>query len=117
MSHCRGAEVARDPRQWALVTMSGTYGGRRNGWKQTISPTSADPGGTIVCMRATINVSDTLAGASASLIGEGLRSVPARAEETAPIEPLPAYGDPHGHALVDLADRDALWSALDTTTV
>lgn len=78
----------------------------------------------VVCMRATINVPDALAEAAkararaegrtfTSLIEEGLRSVLARAEEPAPIEPLPAYGDPAGRPLVDLADRDALWSALD----
>jgi hypothetical protein len=78
----------------------------------------------VVCVRATINLPDALAEAAkararaegrtfTSLIEEGLRSVLSRADEPAPSEPLPAYGDPHGRTLVDLADRDALWSALD----
>ena len=27
-------------------------------------------------------------------------------------EPLPSYGDPRDRPLIDLADRDALWTAL-----
>jgi hypothetical protein len=78
----------------------------------------------VVCMRATINLPDALAEAAkararaegrtfTSLIEEGLRTVLSRPDEPAPISPLPAYGDPRGRVLVDLADRDALWSALD----
>lgn len=80
--------------------------------------------GMLVCMRATINLPDSLAEAAkeraraegrtfTSLVEEGLRSVLARTEQTAHAEPLPAYGDPHGRLLVDIADRDALWAALD----
>lgn len=80
--------------------------------------------GMVVCMRATINLPDSLADAAkararaegrtfTSLIEEGLRSVLSHADEPTPIEPLPAYGDPQGRLLVDLSDRDALWSALD----
>jgi hypothetical protein len=78
----------------------------------------------VVCMRATINLPDALAEAAkararaegrtfTSLVEEGLRSVLSHADEPAPIEPLPAYGEPGGRLLIDLADRDALWSALD----
>lgn len=78
----------------------------------------------VVCMRATINLPDALADAAkararaegrtfTSLIEEGLRTMLSRADEPAPIEPLPAYGDPRGRLLVDLADQDALWAALD----
>jgi hypothetical protein len=79
----------------------------------------------VVCMRATINLPDALAEAAkararaegrtfTSLIEEGLRSVLSSVDEpAAPSEPLPTYGDPHGRLLVDLADREALWSALD----
>lgn len=80
-------------------------------------------------MRATINLPDALAEAAkararaegrtftsltfTSLIEEGLRAVLSRADEPALTEPLPAYGDPRGRLLVDLTDRDALWSARD----
>lgn len=81
--------------------------------------------GMVVCMRATINLPDALAEAAkararaegrtfTSLIEEGLRTVLSRAEEPAQLDPLPAYGDPHGGLLVDIADRDALWAALDS---
>jgi hypothetical protein len=82
----------------------------------------------VVCVRTTINLPDALAEAAraqaraegrtfTSLVEEGLRSVLARADEPAPIEPLPAYGDTHGRPLVDLTNRDALWSALDADGV
>jgi hypothetical protein len=29
------------------------------------------------------------------------------------MEPLPAFGDPDGSFLIDPADREALWAALD----
>lgn len=78
----------------------------------------------VVWVRATINLPDALAEAAkararaegrtfTSLIEEGLRTILSRADESAPIEPLPSYGDPRGRLLVDLADRDALWAALD----
>ena len=83
-------------------------------------------GDMVVCMRATINLPDALADAAkararaegrtfTSLIEEGLRTVLARADEppSPPVEPLPAYGDPQGRVLVDLADPEAVWSALD----
>lgn len=81
--------------------------------------------GMVVCMRATINLPDSLAEAAkeraraegrtfTSLVEEGLRSVLARNERPpAHVEPLPAYGDPQGRFLVDITDRDALWAALD----
>ncbi len=78
----------------------------------------------VVCMRATINLPDSLAEAAkqraraegrtfTSLVEEGLRTVLAHDERPAHVESLPAYGDPHGRFLVDIADRDALWAALD----
>jgi hypothetical protein len=78
----------------------------------------------LVCMRATINLPDALAEAAkvraraegrtfTSLVEEGLRSVLSRAAEPAAADPLPAYGDPKRRFLVDIADRDALWAALD----
>lgn len=78
----------------------------------------------LACVRATINLPDALAEAAkararsegrtfTSLVEEGLRSVLSRAAEPAPADPLPAYGDRQGRFLVDLADRDALWAALD----
>jgi plasmid stability protein len=79
----------------------------------------------IVCMRATINLPDSLAEAAkeraraegrtfTSLVEEGLRSVLARDERPVNVEPLPAYGDPQGRFLVDITDRDTLWAALDS---
>jgi hypothetical protein len=79
----------------------------------------------VVCMRATINLPDSLAEAAkeraraegrtfTSLVEEGLRSVLARGERPTHVEPLPAYGDPQGRFLVDITDRDALWAALDS---
>lgn len=78
----------------------------------------------LVCMRTTINLPDGLAEAAkrraaqqgrtfTSLVEEGLRQVlaePAGGDE--PVD-LPAFGDPAGRMLVDIADRDALWAALD----
>jgi plasmid stability protein len=79
----------------------------------------------LICMRTTINLPDGLAAevkarAAAegrtftSLVEEGLRTVlsaPARDVENTP--PLPAYGDPSARFLVDLADKDRVWAALD----
>ncbi len=77
-------------------------------------------------MRTTINLPDALAAEAkaraaaerrtfTSLVEEGLRSVLARDDRRGshPADPLPAYGDPDGGVLVDLADRDALWAALE----
>jgi len=77
----------------------------------------------LVCMRTTINLPDALAEAaktraaaegrtSTSMVEEGLRAVLA-AETSAARTDLPRYGAPGGKVLVDLADREALWSALD----
>jgi hypothetical protein len=78
-------------------------------------------------MRTTINLPDSL-GAEAkaravaegrtftSLVEEGLRSILAERgarDPAAPAQPLPAFGDPEERFLIDLTDRDALWSALD----
>lgn len=79
----------------------------------------------LVCMRTTINLPDALGQAAkakaaaegrtfTSVVEEALRTVLQRDDEPCtPTEPLPAYGDPAQRPLVDLADRDALWSALD----
>jgi len=77
----------------------------------------------VVCMRTTINLPDALAEAAktrataegrtfTSLVEEGLRAVLA-AETSAPRTELPRYGAPGGEVLIDLADREALWAALD----
>ncbi|MDY7104483.1 MAG: CopG family transcriptional regulator [Actinomycetota bacterium] len=76
-------------------------------------------------MRTTINLPDALGQAAkrrataegrtfTSLVEEGLRRVLADDEGQAasPVE-LPAYGGSGGRMLVDVADRDALWDALD----
>lgn len=79
----------------------------------------------LVCMRTTINLPDALAAAAkaraaadgrtfTSLVEEGLRTV--LSGEKGPRDkpnPLPAFGDRAGRFLVDPADRDALWAALD----
>jgi hypothetical protein len=79
----------------------------------------------LVCMRTTINLPDGLAEAAkakaraqgttfTSLVEEGLRAVLEREDETVTTsEPLPAYGNPDATILVDLTDRDAVWTALD----
>jgi hypothetical protein len=75
-------------------------------------------------MRTTLNISDALAEAVkaraqaegktfTSLVEEGLRAVLAREIPSQRVAPLPAYGDPDGEFLIDPADRDALWAALD----
>jgi hypothetical protein len=79
-------------------------------------------------MRTTINLPDGLAQAAkararaegrtfTSLIEEGLRQLLCREETATTAEPLPEYGDPQGRFLVDLTDREALWSALDADGV
>jgi plasmid stability protein len=78
----------------------------------------------LICMRTTINLPDALAEVAkaraaaegrtfTSLVEEGLRAVLDRRREKAPVEPLPAYGDPQGRFLIDPTDRDSLWGALD----
>jgi plasmid stability protein len=78
----------------------------------------------LICVRTTINLPDALADAVrakataegrtfTSVVEEGLRAVLDQELDVEPIEPLPAYGDPHARPLVDLGDREALWAALD----
>lgn len=80
----------------------------------------------LVCMRTTINLPDGLAAEAkaraaakgrtfTSLVEEGLRSVLAHEDQDADgrAEALPAFGDPEDRLLVDPADRDALWAALE----
>lgn len=77
----------------------------------------------LVCMRTTINLPDALAEAAktkaaaegrtfTSLVEEGLRAV-LSAETSVVVTELPTYGAAGGKVLVDLADREALWTALD----
>ena len=78
----------------------------------------------LICMRTTINLPDALAEAAkakaaaegrtfTSVVEEGLRAVLAVEPTTTPIM-LPAYGTHGGKVLIDIADREALWAALDT---
>ena len=78
----------------------------------------------LICVRTTLNISDALfeavkARAQAegrtftSLVEEGMRAVLAREIPAQRPSPLPSYGDPDGAFLVDPADRDAVWAALD----
>jgi len=80
----------------------------------------------LVCVRTTINLPDGLAREAkaraaaerrtfTSLVEEGLRTVLLQGEgqRPHPAAPLPAFGDPAERPLIDLADREALWSALD----
>jgi hypothetical protein len=78
----------------------------------------------LVCMRTTINLPDALAEAAkaraaaehrtfTSLVEEGLRSVLEDGDADLSSDPLPEYGDPSARPLIDLSDRDLLWSALD----
>lgn len=77
----------------------------------------------LMCMRTTINLPDALAEAAkakaaaegrtfTSVVEEGLRAVLAVEPTISPIT-LPAYGTSGGKVLVDLADREALWAALN----
>ncbi len=80
----------------------------------------------LICMRTTINLPDGLVEHAkehaaahgrtfTSLVEEGLRVLLDQRHHEADVgpEPLPAYGDPAGRVLIDLADRDAVWAALD----
>ncbi|MGH3874375.1 MAG: hypothetical protein ACRDSR_23220 [Pseudonocardiaceae bacterium] len=77
-------------------------------------------------MRTTLNLPDGLVAQAkahaadsgqtlTSLVEEGLRLVLQQHDIPYPAEPqpLPAYGNPDGRILVDLADRDAVWGILD----
>jgi plasmid stability protein len=77
----------------------------------------------LVCMRTTLNLPDALAEAAkqraaeegrtfTSLVEEGLRIV-LDAERAPRQVRLPAFGGRGGEMLVDIADKDALWDALD----
>ncbi len=78
----------------------------------------------LICMRTTLDIADGLVEAAkrraaaehrtlTSLIEEGLRSVLARDQDTTVVTPLPTYGMPGDRALIDIEDRDALYSAFD----
>ncbi len=77
-------------------------------------------------MRTTLNLPDGLVAQAkaraassgrtlTSLVEEGLRLVLEQHDTPHPAasEPLPAYGQSSGRILIDLADRDAVWAALD----
>ncbi|MDQ6650309.1 MAG: CopG family transcriptional regulator [Actinomycetota bacterium] len=75
-------------------------------------------------MRTTINLPDGLVAAAkaraladgrtfTSLVAEGLRAVLLGTPTPVDSGPLPAYGDAVARPLVDILDREALWSALD----
>ena len=75
-------------------------------------------------MRTTINLPDTLARAAkrkaaregrtfTSLVEEGLRSVLAQPPPPDASTTLPEFGTADGRFLVDPADHEALWAALD----
>lgn len=77
----------------------------------------------LICMRTTLNLADGLAEQAkqraadegrtlTSLIEEGLRLVLELERPQRSVE-LPAHGDGSGQVLVDIADRDAVWEALD----
>ncbi len=77
----------------------------------------------LICMRTTINLPEGLAEAAkrraaaegrtfTSLVEEGLRRVLAEESAVHAVR-LPSYGEPTGRFLVDLADREAVWAALD----
>ena len=81
----------------------------------------------LIYMRTTLNLPDALAEAAkakaaaegrtfTSVVEEGLRAVLAVEPTTTSIT-LPAYGTLGGKVLVDLADRDTFWAALDADGV
>ena len=78
----------------------------------------------LICMRTTINLPDGLAEEAkrqarasgrtfTSLVVDGLRRVLAETHVGAPVPSLPAYGEPEGRPLIDVADRAALDDVLD----
>jgi len=77
-------------------------------------------------VRTTINLPDALAAEAkaraaaegrtlTSLVAEGFRLVLAsgRQPSNVPPAPLPAFGDPNDRLIVDFADRDLVWAALE----
>ena len=78
----------------------------------------------LICMRTTLNLSDSLAREAkaraaaegrtlTSLLEESLREHLARRLPTDAPDPLPTYSPKRPGTLVDLDDRDAVWDALD----
>ncbi len=78
----------------------------------------------LIWMRTTINLPNSLAEAAkaraaaegrtfTSSVEEGLRTVPESAADVPGRVDLPTCGDRSARFLVDPADRDALWAALD----
>jgi hypothetical protein len=79
-------------------------------------------------MRTSINLPDSLVDAVkrkaqaeqrtfTSVVEEALRSALATSVEPAATPQLPTFGDPTGQFLIDPADREALWAALDADGV
>lgn len=48
-----------------------------------------------------------------SLVEEALRDLLAKPTARGTVEPLPTYGAPGSGLLIDIADRDAVYAALD----
>lgn len=83
----------------------------------------------LICMRTTLNLSEALATEAkaraaaegltfTSFIEEALREHLAKRPSPAPSEPLPTFGDPRtSRFLVNIDDRDALWDALEETSI
>ncbi len=78
----------------------------------------------LMCMRTTLNLPDGLVEAAkakaaaegrtlTSVVEEGIRAVLEVPAPRPSATTLPAYGEAGGRFLVDPADRDALWAALD----
>jgi hypothetical protein len=76
------------------------------------------------CMRTSMNLPDGLLAAVrrraevegttvTGLVERALRDLLAKPAAGAAAEPLPTYDAPRSRLLVDLADRDALYAALD----
>lgn len=79
---------------------------------------------TVIRVRTSLNLPDSLVEAVkqrarsegrtfTSVVEEALRGALAAPAEPAVALDLPAYGDPSGHFMIDPADREALWTALD----
>lgn len=90
------------------------------GW---VDPVPAGPD-MLICMRTTINLPDGLAEEAkararesgrtfTSLVVDGLRRVLDEERSKDAVESLPVYGDAQARPLIDLADREAIGSALD----
>ncbi|MDQ1634305.1 MAG: hypothetical protein QOJ32_1114 [Frankiaceae bacterium] len=78
----------------------------------------------LIRMRTSISLPDSLFDAVklraqaqgrtfASLVEEALRNALAAHAEPSVVPQLPAHGDPEGRFLIDPADREQLWTALD----